>query len=236
MEFFVLAVQVGSSHETQFDKMEPVHRGEIADCRTCPACGRSVGSLPWLPPYRAELKAYGKALGDVAFGTGRNLLVSDRFRNAWEGAHLRGLVFTPLERLRIRPPRLGKKGATYFHVAPQLFGTEIDLERSNLEHEEPIKCSKCKYGGLLLSIRGFAINEKSWTGEDMFRPWGLSGDIVVTDRVRQLRDEHSLTNINLTPVEQYFWDPYNRWSMNDLSPPDWYKPDEDSDDEPAPDA
>jgi hypothetical protein len=235
VEFFVLEVQVGSSHETRFDKMEPVHRGETADCQTCPVCGEDVGMLPWLPPYRAELKAYGKALGDVAFGPSMELLVSDRFRQAWEARSLRGVEFAPLERLRIRPARLGKKGANYFEMTPRHFGTRVDLKRSLIEFDKPFACNKCMNAGVD-TVRGFAIDEKSWTGEDIFYTWGLPGSIVVTDRVRQLRDEHSLTNINLTPVEQYFWDPLSKWTPVDYSPPDWYKPDEDSDDEPTPNA
>ena len=235
MQFFVLEEEVGLPYETRCDGMQPEHIGEVSDCQTCPVCGEHVGMLPWLPPYRAELKAYGKALGDVAFGSSMSLLVSDRFRNAWEAAHLRGLVFTPLERLRVRPPRLGKKRVTYFHVAPRRFGARVDLKRSLIEYGQPITCSYCLSAGVD-TVRGMAIEESSWTGEDMFIPWGKPGSIIVTDRVRQLRDEHGLTNVNLTPVEEYFWDPLSKWTPVDYSPPDWYKPDEDSDDEPAPDA
>jgi len=182
--------------------------------------------LPWLPPYRAELQAFGKALGDIAFGPGNELLVSDRFRTAWEGANLRGLEFTPLERLRVRPARLGKKTPTYFHTLPQLHGTQVDLERSLIEYDRPITCNKCKSGGAQ-TVRGFVIDESSWTGEDMFYPWGLSGSIVVTDRVRQLRDDYGLTNVNLTPVEEYFWDPLNKWTPVDYSRDEVAVPDED---------
>jgi hypothetical protein len=187
--------------------------------------------LPWLPPYRAELQAYGKALGDIAFGPGGDLLVSDRFRTAWEAANLRGLEFAPLERLRVRPARLGKKTPTYFYASPELHGTQVDVDRSLIERDQPITCNKCKSGGAQ-TVRGFVIDESSWTGEDMFRAWGLSGSIIVTDRVRQLRDDYGLTNINLTPVEEYFWDPLNKWTPVDHSPPDWYKPDNDDDNVP----
>jgi hypothetical protein len=77
------------------------------------------------------------------------------------------------------------------------------------------------------SVRGFAIDEKSWTGEDIFIAWGRPGSVVVTDRVRQLRDDYGLTNINLTPVEEYFWDPLNKWTPVDYSRPDWAKLDDD---------
>ncbi|MBK9262370.1 MAG: hypothetical protein IPM54_21530 [Polyangiaceae bacterium] len=184
--------------------------------------------LPWFPPYRAELKAYGKALGDVAFGPGMELLVSERFRTAWEAANLRGIEFAPLEKIRVRPARLGRKTVTYFHVAPRRFGTRVDLTRSLIEHGKPFTCNYCMSAGID-TIRGFAIDEASWTGEDIFIAWGLTGSIIVTDRVRQLRDEHGLTNVNLTPVEQYFWDPLSKWTPVDYSPPDWYKPDDTDD-------
>jgi hypothetical protein len=223
MQFFVLKLKVGTTHETWFSEMKPARQGEA---KRCPACDCFVSMLPWLPPYRAELQAYGKALGDIAFGPGGDLLVSDRFRSAWEAANLRGLEFSPLERIRVRPARLGKKTPTYFYVLPQPYGTQVDLERSLIETNRPITCNTCKSGGVD-NIRGFVIDESSWTGEDMFEPWGLLGVIVVTDRVRQLRDDYGLTNINLTPVEEYFWDPLYKWTPVDNSPPDWYKPDND---------
>jgi hypothetical protein len=214
--FFVLDGNiVGSPYETRFDKMEPVRRGQAQRCLVCDS---PVSGLPWLPPFRAELKAYGKELGDIAFGPSDELLVSDRFRTAWEAANLRGLEFSPLERIRIRPARLGKKPRTYFHAVPRFFGTHVDIEHSTIERDDPISCSQCHYAGLTRSIRGMQIDEASWTGEDLFYAWGFCGTVIVTDRVRQLRDDHGLTNINLTPVEEFFWDPYNQWTPIDYSP------------------
>ncbi|MBK9266729.1 MAG: hypothetical protein IPM54_43955 [Polyangiaceae bacterium] len=206
------------TYKTTFYRMEPKHTG---DAQTCPQCHGYVGMLPWLPPYNAEVVAYGKALGDVVLGSSDDLLVSARFREAWETSNLRGLEFSPVERLRVRPARLGRKPHTYFHAEARLFGTQVDVERSRIEREEPIQCHKCKYGRLILSIRGFAIDEKSWTGEDIFAAWGMPGTVVVTDRVRQLRDDYGLTNVNLTPVEEVFWDPNKRWTPYDHSPPYW---------------
>ncbi len=219
---------VGSPYETRFNNTKPVRLGEA---RRCPACDDFVSMLPWLPPYRAELQAYGKALADIAFGPGGDLLVSDRFRNAWEAANLRGLEFTPLERLRVRPARLGKKTPTYFFVSPQLHGTQVDVERSLIERDRPMTCTKCKSGGGE-TVRGFVIDESSWTGEDMFRAWGMPGSIIVTDRVRQLRDDYGLTNVNLTPVEEYLYDPLHKWTPVDYNRPGWYKPDDDEDEVP----
>ncbi|MBK9260686.1 MAG: hypothetical protein IPM54_12810 [Polyangiaceae bacterium] len=225
MQFYVLKVEVGSTYETWFEKTEPIHRG---DALYCPTCGINVTNLRWLPPYRAAIKAYGRELGDVAF-FGMSILVSHRFRLAWEQAGLRGInEFTPLERVRVRPARLGKRPVNYYHVEVRQFGTRVDMKRSLIEYGEPITCDRCLSAGVD-TVRGFAIDERSWTGEDIFEAWGMPGSIIVTDRVRQLRDEHGLTNVNLTPVEEYFWDPLSKWTPVDYSPPDWYKPDETDD-------
>jgi hypothetical protein len=222
MQFFVMELQVGVPSETWFSKMEPVHRGEPL---RCPMCGGVVSGLQSLPPYRVELLVHGKASGDVAFN-GTELLLSARFRAAWESAHLRGLDFAAVDRLRVRPARLGRKSFEYFYVVPKFFGTHVDIEHSMIEHEDQISCNQCHYGGLIKSIRGMRINEATWSGEDIFLAWGLCGTIIVSDRVRRLRDDHGLTNINLTPVEEYFWDPYNQWTPVDYSRDDVAAPEE----------
>lgn len=47
-----------------------------------------------------------------------------------------------------------------------------------------------------------------------------------TDRVRQLRDDYCLTNVNLTPTEEYFWDPLKKWPPVDYSRDDLPNPSE----------
>ncbi len=213
MQFYVLDDEPVMSdwvYKTEGAEIEPIHRGEAP---TCPKCGKYAGMLQWLPPYRAEVKAFGKQLGDVAFATGNDLLVSDKFRSAWERAGLRGIVaFGPLERIRVRPARLGR-GATpvYFHIAARRWGTRVDPDRSLIEYDERYRCEKCGSPNVE-TVRGFSIDESSWTGEDIFRPWGLSSDIVVSDRVRQLLDDYGLTNVNLVRTEDYLYDPHNEWT------------------------
>jgi hypothetical protein len=55
-------------------------------------------------------------------------------------------------------------------------------------------------------VKSFAIEEGTWTGEDLFRPWGYGAE-VVTDRVRQLADDYDLKNVELTPIEEYVFPP-----------------------------
>ncbi|HRI67307.1 MAG TPA: hypothetical protein PK156_23855 [Polyangium sp.] len=181
-----------------------------------------------MPPYGIELKVHGKAPGDVAFCPGDALVVSDRFRVAWETSQLRGLEFVPVERVRVRPARLGRKPLTYYHIEPPRLttNTQIDVARSLIEYNQPITCQRCQSEGVD-TIRGFSIDEASWSGEDMFYARGMPGPVIVTDRVRQLRDEFGLTNVNLTPTEKYVWDPLNKWTPVDYSRDEVPAPDED---------
>lgn len=205
--FFALTQIVGSQYETRATPLEPVHIGTVTDCQRCPECGEPGGSLPWLPPYRAELTAYGHAIGDIAFPVGMELVVSCRFSKAWNEETLRGLDFTPLERYRARPARLAKQRGTYFHCSIRYFSTRADSSRSDIEYDGTSTCDLCKSGAGIDAIRGFCIDESSWTGEDIFYAWGMPGAIIVSDRVRKLRDEYGLTNVNLIPVEKYCWTP-----------------------------
>lgn len=217
MRFFVLGDLRTKdwTYDAWVRALKPKNQGSAP---VCPICGLYVGMLPWLPPYHAEIIVHGKKLGDVIYPGGSSLVVSERFRNAWENEGLRGInEFSPLERIRIRPGRLDKRTPVYFHIARRHFGTRVDDEHSHIEYARPTSCPKCK-GADVDIVRGFAIDESSWTGEDLFYAWGADSSIIVTDRVREMRDKYGLTNMNMTPVEEYLWDPLNQWTPVDYSP------------------
>jgi len=211
-------------YDADVHAMKPQHLGEG---RRCQICNEPVNSLPWLPPYHAEIAVHGSKLGDYVKVSGTSALVSDRFRLAWAAEVLRGIdEFSPLARLRIRPARLGRRPLTYFHVTAQYWGTQVDFKRSVFDYTRGGTCHHC-HSGIIETVRGLFIDESSWTGEDIFMAWGKPGSIIVTDRVRQMRDKHGLTNMNMTPVEEFFWDPLKQWTPYDHSPPYWgYTPPE----------
>lgn len=214
------------TYDADGSRMKPT---EVGNAAQCPVCKRYVGMLPWLPPYHAEIVVHGKKLGDVIECSNGSLLASDRFRSAWLAEGLKGIdEFSPLQRLRIRPARLGKTRPTYYHIDPRRFETQVDVNRSLIEYNPPISCEKCKSGGFD-SVRGFTIDENSWTGEDLFFPWGLSGTIVVSDRVRQMRDKYGLTNLHLVPTEEVLIDFYRRWTPYCDYLPDGFVPREEHD-------
>src|SRR4029078_8184867 len=84
--------------ETEFFSLKPDNTG---DAPRCPTCGDYIGMCRWLPPYQVELKLWGWHFGDIAYGAGLNVLVSERFRALYEEHELVGLTgFEPVRRTR----------------------------------------------------------------------------------------------------------------------------------------
>jgi len=194
-------------YDTEFSKAEPVVRG---DAPRCPQCGGCIGMLTWLPPYRGELTLHGEAFGDFVKFPGYDVLVSERFAEAFRAEGLTGLLgFHPVEVSRVRRKRKGSKPLSaprYFLVTPCFGRAAVDLARSRIRHEAPVTCPECR-DLAPDSIHGFALEPGTWAGEDVFRPRGLQGRIVVSERFVRFVERHGLTNMRLTPIEEYTRDP-----------------------------
>lgn len=205
--FFTLRDDVYGSHDTKFSDVEPVNLGEAPHC---PKCGGVIGMLTWLPPYRVELELYGSALGDFVKGSGYQVLISERMAEAFRAEGLTGLLgFHPVEVVRVRGKRKGRKleGVPHYFVVSPCFGRGVvDLAHSRLRRNRPLTCQECRNPGVD-TIHGFTLEPGTWHGEDVFRPRGLSGSIVVSERFRELVQRHGLTNMKLIPTEEYVFDP-----------------------------
>jgi len=209
--FFYLDDDLHGRYDTKFSKVEPVVRG---DAPLCARCGDGMGMLTWHPPYRVDLELYGEELGDFVDGPGYDVLVSERFAEAFKAEGLTGLLgFHPVEVVRVRRTRRGQKkmvGAPpYFVVTPCFGRAAVDLARSRIRHEKPVTCPECR-DLAPDSIHGFSLEQGTWAGEDVFRPRGLQGLIVVSERFARLVERHKLTNMQLTPIEDYVWDPLRK--------------------------
>ncbi|HVG61478.1 MAG TPA: DUF1629 domain-containing protein [Hyalangium sp.] len=204
--FFVLEADVWGPHDTQFDTIEPVNLGNAPHC---PLCGGTIGMLTWLPPYRVELELYGPGIGDYAQGPGYEVLVSERLAEAFRAEGLTGLLgFHPAEVVRMRRKRKGPKPSAvphYFVVSPCFGRAALDEARSHLRIKKPKTCAECRYVSLD-TIHGFVLEPGTWQGEDVFRPRGLYGDIVVSERFAEFVKRHGFTNMKLTPTAEYIWD------------------------------
>jgi hypothetical protein len=198
-----------SHYDAEVDKAEPLNRGEGVDC---PRCGASIGLLQWLPPYRADLVLHGKEFGDFIKPTGDELVVSERFAQAFRDEGLTGLEgFHPLEVLRVRSKRRGPKPSStprYLVVRPCFGRAAVDLARSRIRDAQPPTCEECRSMQHFRSIHGFSLEPGTWQGEDIFRPRGLFGDLTVSERFERFVARHGFTNLRMTPTEEYVWDPY----------------------------
>jgi hypothetical protein len=143
-------------------------------------------------------------------GPGYDLLLSQRVAKAYRAEGLTGLLgFNPVEVVHVRRKR---KGAAHGIVPPYFaviacFGRgAVDEARSSIRRSEPITCPECRSAGVD-SVHGFALEPGTWQGEDVFRPRGKRGSIVVSERFALLVQQHGFTNMKLTPIEEYVWDP-----------------------------
>jgi len=208
MQFHVLRGVVGCETETEFERVEPVVRG---DPLRCPECGEFCTPKPWLPPYLVEIQRHGSILGDMIFDIGDDILVSESFVTAWRERGLKGLEpLIPVEIVSVRPKSLRRNLQPYFRLDIQTTGPRIDRERSVLMGSEP-DCLLCGYPFTRTeAILALRIDEATWSGEDIFIPWGTI-DVIVTQRVVDLARDHGLTNVTTMPIEEFRWDPLRQY-------------------------
>lgn len=198
---------------TDFGRVKPVHDGEAPKC---PNCGGFIGSLPWLPPYRAELEVWGEEYGDIAFGPGGERLVSERFAALYKAGGLTGLGgFHEVEVIKVIR-RGGSKVRTqlpkYYCVSIARSRAAIDQVASEFVHERPVACSECRVGSIKRWTR-IAMEENTWSGEDVFFARGLPGTILTSERFKEFFDRNHINNGILTSAAEYSHDFYP-WERN----------------------
>lgn len=65
-----------------------------------------MGSLTWLPPYRIEIELVDGQAADLVTGAGGNFLISERFRDLYMAAGLKGFAgFEAVDVARVKPRR-----------------------------------------------------------------------------------------------------------------------------------
>lgn len=207
--FLVLEEGVLWSHyDAEIDTADPTNLGKGVDC---PRCGAPIGMLEWLAPYRADLVLHGKEFGDFIKPPGDDLVVSERFAQAFRDEGLTGLEgFHPVEVLRVRRERRGPKPSNiprYLVVRPCFGRAAVDLPRSHIRDAQPRGCEECR-SMHFKSIYGFSLEPGTWQGEDIFRPRGLFGVLTVSERFERFVARHGFTNLRMTPTEEYVWDPH----------------------------
>jgi len=204
--FFVVEKLTEGVHDTEFSKLNR----EVGPALRCPHCGGFVSALTWQPPFQGELELHGKAFGDLIKCSGDDLLVSEHFAAAFTAEGLTGLNgFHPVEILRVRRRhRKTQQGAPprYLAVTAAYGKPALDLGRSRLHTSAPVTCGWCRETGVD-AIDGLALEEGTWSGEDVFRPRGLSGIILVSERFMRFAQRHACSHFSFIPIDKYVWDP-----------------------------
>jgi hypothetical protein len=212
MNFYVLKPDGRIRFGTKWayaDQVDPVHRGEGDDC---PVCGGPIGGLRWLPPHRIKLSsAKPEKWGDILWGAGFLLIVSDRFKRIYEAEGLTGItVFhPPAEIVRVGRKKTGDlpPSLPQYHLIEIVWnGANQDDMASEVVREKPVKCTYCRVGGFPTKQQRIAIEERSWTGVDIFTPRGAPVRIIVSERFQQVAQAHELKNVWLIPSEKYAYD------------------------------
>jgi hypothetical protein len=206
--FFVLEEGVlGSRYDADVETVEPINREEGV---RCPRCGVGIGMRTWLPPYRCDLILHGEELGDFLQGSGDDLLVSERFAQAFREEGLTGLEgFHPVDVRRVRGRRRGARSSAaprYLFVKACFGHGALDFKRSHLRFSEPPSCAEC-LSVHLDTLQGFSLEPGTWRHEDIFRPRGLHGWLLVSERFARFVERWGFTHLRLTPSEEYLWDP-----------------------------
>lgn len=202
--FVLLRGEFDSAYDTEMLEADPVNLGKAPGCERC---GRFIGTRRWLSPRRVDLTLHGSTWGDFAFrgAAGEDFLLSERAARLYRASGMTGLSgFEPVEIARVRGN--DQPAPRYLYVAVDHGGAAVDEERSSLVRSEQVACEHCHYGGILSAVHGFRLSPETWTGQDVFVPRGLPGTAVVTSRFRDWVESHRLTNVRLTPTEDYEWD------------------------------
>ncbi len=208
MSFYVLdrrKAPVGEA-TTDFLEVEPIRRGEAP---RCPICGNFIGMKPHLPPFRVNIETWGSRYGDLAFGPGDQILVSERFKEEYHGHCLTGISeFEAVEVARVlNRKKIRDRRPQYYLASISRSRAAIDVEASGFVYGRPPTCPECK-GGLIKRAALIVLEEGTWSGEDIFFARGLPGTIIVSEKFRKMCIEAELQNCPLVEASLFSFDFY----------------------------
>ncbi|WP_434383275.1 hypothetical protein [Melittangium boletus] len=164
-----------------------------------------------MPPYRVKLELHGEELGDFIKKSPYHPLVSERFAEAWRAENLKGLEgFHPVEVVRVRPMKKRTRRPDtiprYVVVSTAYGRAAVDLVLNRARIARPITCQECRSTNIQ-AVHGIVLEPGTWSGEDLFRPRGMPGTLLVTERFKDFAERHGFTNMRFTPAEEYVRDP-----------------------------
>lgn len=188
----------------------PADGSSTGDAPRCTVCGRFLGMLPLLPPVRAELEAWGSRWGDVVFGPGDQILISERLKRPFTEAGLVGFVhFDPVEVVKTKKHKWSAgEPPIYWLASIQRSRAAVEESASGLVREEASTCEECRVGGIIKRLGRIVLEADTWSGEDVFFARGLPGTILVSERFKRLCEANDLANCALVAAEDFSFDHY----------------------------
>lgn len=210
MKFFVLQNPKAGSGDAVTDFV-PIEGALTGDAPRCEICGKYVGLRPLLPPVRVEIEGWGSLWGDMAFGPGDQVLISQKFKKALEEADLSGFMsLEPVEVTKVRRRRPSIKGSPpdYWLATVVRSRAMLDESASGLERGDGAACSNCGIGGVIKRLRRVVLQPSTWSGEDVFFARGLPGTILTSERFNSLCETAGLANCSLIDAETFSFDHY----------------------------
>jgi hypothetical protein len=204
MKFFVLQNLYAGSGDAVTDYV-PADGARMGEAPRCPACGNFVGMIPLLPPLRVELEAWGYRWGDVAFGPGDQILVSDKLKERFVSSGLIGLAHLhPVEITAFKTYRRAARSPPRYSIASiNRSRAALDESASGVVRDENQRCGECRLGGIIKRVDRVIIEANTWSGEDLFEARGLPGTILTSERFKRLCDSSDLANVLLIAAEEF---------------------------------
>ena len=210
MKFFVLQNPKAGCSDAATDFL-PVDGALTGDAPRCEVCGRYIALRPLLPPVRVELDGWGSVWGDVAFGPGDQVLISDRCKRAVAQAGLNGFArLDPvvIEKVRRHRSSIGGSPPVYWLASVARSRAILDENASGLERDDGAVCSECSLGGVIKRLRRIVLRPGTGSGEDVFFARGLPGTILTSERFKSLCETAGLANCSLVDAETFSFDHY----------------------------
>lgn len=212
MKFYVLKKPKADTPEDLLGRIDIIEAEgtETGDFLKCPRCNYALTMRAWLPPHRAELETWGQHYGDVA-QVSDELVVSERFVQLFLHNGLQGLSdFRPVQILKVihRGPVLKETLPRYFKATIQHSATTVDQEASGyVWADRSAVCPLCLHGGDVKRYSRVVVDEKSWTGEDIF--WPRGGPCIITsERFKNFCDKNAILGVAFGLPENESYDFY----------------------------
>jgi len=210
MKFFVLQNPLEVRGSNAVTDYVPVDGSRMGDAPRCKVCGEPIGMLPLLPPVGVEIEAWGQRWGDVAFGPGDQILVSDKLKRLFNEAGLHGFErLDSVEVVRVKRRTRGVGDPPRYWIASiQRSRAVLDESASGLVRDEAPICEECRTGGVIKRVDRIVLKETTWSGEDLFFARGLPGTILASERFKSLCDANDLVSCCLVAAEDFSFNHY----------------------------